>query len=76
VLTDISGSSSGQFADGHNAQPFALQFCDVLHFFSPEQMAALLCFQKRGRLTPPARGWGFFNRHYGDFCTGADKWAV
>jgi hypothetical protein len=19
------------------------------------------------------RGWGKFNRHYGDFCTGADK---
>jgi len=35
-------------------------------------MAALLCFQRIDRLTPPARGWGFFNRHYGDFCTGAD----
>jgi hypothetical protein len=21
----------------------------------------------------PRQGWGFFNRHYGDFCTGADK---
>jgi hypothetical protein len=20
-------------------------------------------------------GWGFFNRHYGDFCTGADRLA-
>ena len=22
------------------------------------------------------KGWGKFNRHYGDFCTGADNWTI
>ena len=32
---------------------------------------AYLLFLFVGLLGCP-RGWGFFNRHYGDFCTGAD----
>src|ERR1700691_6152533 len=28
-----------------------------------------------GRLYTLVWGWGIFNRLYGDFCTGADKWA-
>jgi len=35
-------------------------------------LPALLCFQNRA-VASPSMGGGFFNRRYGDFCTGADN---
>jgi hypothetical protein len=43
----------------------------LIHFFPPEQVFALLWSPEK-ELTPPAEGWGFFNRHFGDYCTGGD----
>src|SRR4051794_8945488 len=54
------------------ARDFSFEFVDLFHVFPPEQMSALLCIPESGS-TPPVQGAGeFFNRHYGDFCTGAD----
>ncbi len=52
---------------------FSLEFLDLLHVFSPHHEPGLLCFESLGRSVDPLKRWGIVNRHYGDFCTGADR---
>src|SRR5665213_2802291 len=79
---NTSGSFFGrasQLTDGLNAHPRSFQLVDFVHAFPPEQVFALLWAPEKGLhhgYTTRLRGWGFFNRLYGDFCTGGDKTGI
>jgi hypothetical protein len=53
-----------------------LRFSSLISSTSfPLNRRSLLWASEKG-LAPPSEGWEVFNRHYGDFCTGADNYEM
>jgi hypothetical protein len=59
-------------ADRPDAQPLPSQFHNLFHVSPPEHLRPSSEQQNRAGCPPP-RGGTFFNRHYVDFCSGADN---
>jgi hypothetical protein len=77
VLANRLAVPAGQLADGLDTHSLPLQFfCS----FSSCTSFPLNKFRNLLRMewSPVyhVKGWGKFNRHYGDFCTGADNFVT